>query len=226
MFGSILIAQIYRYRHAGSVQRKQIKWVMYGIVVGTAPLLLFFLFYLPFIPPDALVVRAIAFNFWGGMLWGLFVIELALSLTIAIFRSNLLDIDVIIRRTVQYTLLTALLATVFFGSVIVLQELFGRLTGERNSPIVTVISTLAIAAISSPLRRRSQGWIDRRFFRAKYNAEKALAGFSHTARAEVDINKLSAAIVAVALETMHPETASLWIKPNRESRWIVKPTIP
>lgn len=129
---------------------------------------------------------------------------------IAIMRYGLWGIDVIIRRTVQYALLTGLLALVFFGSVVLLQAIFGSVTGERF-PVVIVLSTLVIAALFTPLRRRVQDVIDRRFFRKKFDAQQVLAEFVVTARDETDLDKLTAELQRVVEETMQPEAESLWL---------------
>lgn len=143
-----------------------------------------------------------------------------LGIGISILRHRLYDIDVIIRRTLQYAFLTGLLALAYFGGVVVLQTLFNPLTGSTNSPLVTVITTLGIAALFNPLRHRVQDFIDRRFYRKKYNAEQALAQFAATARDEVDMEKLTAALLRVVEETVQPEKASLWLKasPNLTKR--------
>ena len=109
-------------------------------------------------------------------------------------------------------MLTAILALVYFGGVVVLQEIFGRFTGEQSSPLVTVVSTLGIAALFNPLRRRTQDWIDRRFYRSKYDAEMALAGFALVARDEVDIDLLTTSMLAVVQDAMQPESVSIWMK--------------
>jgi hypothetical protein len=140
----------------------------------------------------------------------LFVLTIPLAIGIAIFRYRLWDIDLIIRKTLQYALLTGLLALTYFGSVAVLQSLIKNLTGEQ-SPLVIVLSTLGMAALFNPLRMRVQDFIDRRFYRKKYDAEKALAQFAATARDEVDMKKLTTALLGVVEETMQPEKVSIWV---------------
>jgi hypothetical protein len=137
---------------------------------------------------------------------------IGVCLSIAVLRYRLFDIDVIIRKTLQYTVLTGLLALVYFGSVVLLQSLFESLTGQ-GSPIVIVISTLAIAALFNPLRQWVQRFIDRRFFRRKYDSEQILANFSKLTRDEVDMQVLTVAMLNVVEETIQPEKVSLWLKP-------------
>ncbi len=129
---------------------------------------------------------------------------------IAILRSRLYEIDVIIRRTLVYTVLTILLGLIYFVTVVLLQSVVGRTTNEQSS-LVIVLSTLLIAALFSPLRRGIQAFIDRRFYRRKYDAVQILARFAQTARDEVDIDSLAYSILEVVEETLKPERTSLWL---------------
>lgn len=196
-----------RYRRAGNRERQQIQWLLYAgalFVVVYASL---------FVITDS-----------GSLLSGLTNLLLLLSIlaipvaiAIAILRYRLYDIDVIIRKTLQYGVLTVLLALVYMGSVVLLQSLVENFTG-RQSPIVIVISTLAIAALFNPLRMRIQDFIDRRFFRKKYNAEQTLARFTNVASDEVDMEILTTAFLGVVEETMQPEKVSLWLMPAAYQR--------
>ncbi len=137
-----------------------------------------------------------------------------LSIGLSILRYRLFDIDILIRRTLQYSLLSGLIALTYFGLIIVLQSAFTALTGQAQNDFVTVASTLAIAALFLPLRRRVQDFIDRRFYRKKYDAAKTLAAFAATCRDETDLDKLTASLIAVVQETMQPENVTLWLKPS------------
>ncbi len=137
---------------------------------------------------------------------------LPIAVGVAILRDRLFDIDVIIRKTLVYSALTALLALVYFGSIIFLQRLFGSLTGVEQSPLAVVVSTLAIAALFTPLRRRIQGIIDRRFFRKKYDAQRVLAQFAITARDETDLDALTGELARIVQETLQPEGVSVWLR--------------
>jgi hypothetical protein len=132
---------------------------------------------------------------------------------IAILKYRLYDIDVLINRTLVYVLLTAMLVLVYVGSVFSLQYVFRAMTGE-TSQLVVVASTLAIAALFNPLRRRIQDVVDRRFYRKKYNAQKTLAAFSARLRDETDLETLGDDLVGVVRETVQPVHVSLWLAPS------------
>jgi hypothetical protein len=147
------------------------------------------------------------------------LLGLPLFTGIAIVRYRLYDIDIIINRTLVYGTLTATVVAVYFGGVATLQALFRALTGqEQQSQLAIVISTLVIAALFNPLRRRIQAFIDRRFYRKKYNAAKTLEGFSLKLRDETDLKTLSDDLVGVVSETMQPAHVSLWLRPNTPSK--------
>jgi hypothetical protein len=210
----IILSQIYRYRRVSAPsERQQTKWVVYGLAIGFTPLLVYLLVFLSnpeFRQPGAL---AMAFFLIGNVLWTFSLVSLYLSVTLAILHSHLWDIDVIVRKTLIYGALTATLALVFFGGVVLLQQVIGRISGTQNSPLAIVISTLLIAALFTPLRRRIQNDIDRRFFRRKYNAQKTLESFAASVRDDVELEDLTGRLLGVVEETLQPENVSLWLKP-------------
>jgi hypothetical protein len=191
-------AVVARFQKASDVERQQLKW---------------FLFAAAFIPTFFIVDQL---QFIGDLLFGLVLIGLPASIGIAILRYRLWDIDLIIHRTLVYSILTAALALVYFGSVVVLQGFIGRMTGENDSTAAIVVSTLAIAALFTPLRGRIQAFIDQRFYRRKYDAEHTLQTFAASLRDEVDLEQLSDQLLGVVQETMQPERVSLWLKPEGE----------
>ncbi len=195
-------APFVRYRRAAGVERKQIKWLFYACG-------LFALAYVPgFVFSDE--TDTLLGNIWG-MLFVLAIMAVPAAIAIAILRYRLYDIDLIIRKTLLYGALTGLLAIVYFGGVVIFQALFEAITGQR-SPVAIVISTLLIAALFTPLRRRLQRSIDRRFFRQKYDAQRVLAQFAQSARDEVDLESLTLELVRVTRETVQPETITIWLK--------------
>jgi len=128
----------------------------------------------------------------------------------------LFDIDVVINRTLVYGSLTTTLVTLYFGGIVLLQRLFVVLTGEKST-LAVVASTLLIAALFNPLRRRIQSFIDRRFYRRKYDARRTLEAFSSKLRDETDLETLNAELVGVIRETMQPAHATLWLRPDSAS---------
>ncbi|MCC7161865.1 MAG: hypothetical protein IT331_05205 [Anaerolineae bacterium] len=205
-------AQSWRYRHyASPLEKQQTKWFVAGLagfLVITVALL-----FVPLFPTST--VSTFAASIWddlfimaGNLGYAIFPIAIG----IGILRYRLWDIDVIIRRTLTYGLVTALLGFIFLGSVIFLQQVFAGLTGSGRNEIVTVLSTLAIAALFVPLRRRIQIVIDRRFNRKKYDAQKVLADFANMVRDETDLEKLTARLMQVVDETMEPKSVSVWLK--------------
>jgi hypothetical protein len=208
-------AQIHRYRYVSTPpERQQTKWVVFGILLW---LLLMGILSVPYsiqlnLPPGS------PLPWWsvaGSTGWWLTLTIMPLSLSIAVLRYRLYDIDLLINRTLVYGALTALLAAVYFGSVTAAQAIFRALTGQEQQPqLAIVVSTLVIAALFNPLRRRIQAFIDRRFYRRKYDARKTLEAFSAKLRNETDLDALNAELVSVVRETMQPAHVSLWLRPD------------
>jgi len=184
-----------RLRRARGTERQQLKWFAYVGGLGVVALLAW-----GFVSPDWVIVTLVWFP------------ALAAAIGIAVFRYRLYDIDRLINRTVVYGLLTALLGTVYAGVVLVLGDLFGGISAKPPSWAVAG-TTLAVAALFQPARRRIQQAVDRRFNRRKYDAAKTIEAFSARLRNEVDLDTLSAELLTVVDQTMQPTTASLWLRP-------------
>jgi hypothetical protein len=135
----------------------------------------------------------------------------AFTIANAILRHRLYDIDIIIRRTLIYAILTGILAAVYFGGIVLTQQLFRAATGQ-SSDLAIVVSTLLIAALFTPVRRRVQDAIDRRLYRRKYDVEKTLTDFQKNLREDVDMETLKANLVGVVSDTMQPSSVRLWVK--------------
>jgi len=211
-FAVAVYAVIYRYtRLSNPTERQQTKWVMAGFL-GTFILFIPFILVTIFFPPSQPSLERVLFMYLVYLpLYVLAYLCLPGGIAFAILRYRLYAIDVIIRRTLVYTTVTGLLALVYFGSIITLQAMFQSVTGERSA-FVIVLSTLLIAALFTPLRRRIQAVIDRRFFRKKYDAQQVLARFAITARDETDMNALSVELLKVVKDTMAPTSMSIWLQ--------------
>jgi hypothetical protein len=195
-----------RLRRAKGVERQQIKWFAYAAAATVMGLVL------AYIIPDVIDVP-LWFERIGHAIFLLLIPAIPISIGIAILKYRLYDIDLLINRTLVYGSLTATLVALYFGGIVVLQRIFVALTGE-TSTLAVVASTLAIAALFNPLRRRIQSFIDRRFYRRKYDARKTLEAFSSTLRDETDLEALNDDLVGVVRETMQPAHTSLWLRPD------------
>jgi hypothetical protein len=203
-----VISLFVRFRRARGDERQQIKWFTSAAALSLVWLLVFGQASLRGLP-EAIVALS-----------SLFVIpSIPIATGIAILRYRLYDIDRIINRTLVYGSLTVMLALIYFGGVATTQAIFRALTGQEQQPqLAVVVSTLAIAALFNPLRRRIQAFIDRRFYRRKYDAAKTLEAFSAKLRDETDLDALNADLVEVVSETMQPAHVSLWLRPVAEPR--------
>ena len=208
--GVVAVASVLvRLRRSSGVERQQIKWFAYaGAVLATSTIITYVL-------SEASSLR------WLG--WVAFVPAMAgnagmpVAVGIAILRYRLYEIDILINRTLVYGLLTVMLVALYFGGIVVLQRVFVLLTGQQST-LAVVASTLLIAALFTPLRRRIQSFIDRRFYRRKYDARKTLEAFSATLRDETDLGALSENLVGIVRETMQAAHVSLWLRPDRTSK--------
>jgi hypothetical protein len=205
-----VFAQIYRYRQVSSrTQRQQTKWVVFGFsvalagYVGVISLQIVFPNLEPGTPADLLGIGAAL----------CFMLLIPSSIAFAALRYRLYDIDIIINRTLVYGVLTATLFTLYFVGIVVTQKVFVALAGQQST-LAVVASTLAIAALFNPLRRGIQEFIDRRFYRRKYDARKALEAFSGRLRDETDLDVLGGELVSLVVQTMQPARVSLWLRPD------------
>jgi hypothetical protein len=206
IFSSFILSAlslVVRYHRASGVERQQLKWIALAAVLNGG-----------LIVADQLRLDRLL----GDTLWNLLDVAssagLYVAVGIAILRHRLYDIDVLINRTLVYGALTATLVALYFGAIVVLQRLFVVFTGEKST-LVVVASTLMIAALFAPLRRRVQSFVDRRFYRRKYDALKTLAAFNTRLRDETQLETLSGDVVEVVRETMQPARVSMWLKPAR-----------
>lgn len=205
------VFQIFRYRRDSTLlERQQTKWVLFGFSILTLSFPLWGSIFGGFleIPPGE--ARLLA-NILGWITIQFILIALPISIAIAILRYRLWDIDFIIRRTLIYGGLTLTLATVYFGSVVLLQALSQRVIGQEST-VAIVLSTILIAALFNPLHKRIQSDIDQRFYRKKYDTQRTLETFAASLREEVELEQLTGQLQAVVQETMQPEHVSLWLR--------------
>jgi hypothetical protein len=196
-------AAIVRFRWSRGDERQQLKWFAYTVAIMVVLFMLWFSLEL------AGVVTV------GALVFSVPLIGLPIAVGVAILHYRLYDIDIVINRTLVYGSLTALLAATYLGGVVLLQGTFRALTGQE-SQLAIVASTLLIAALFVPLRRRVQSFIDRRFYRRKYDAARTLQDFSTRLREQSELDRLDTELLAVVRETMQPEHVSLWLRPALE----------
>lgn len=215
IIGGIIVVQIYRYRYVSTLtQRQQTKWVVYGLILSLGGFLFLILLgdFFPALFPDGSLAYLIA----TAAIYGLMLL-LPLSIGLAVLKSRLWEIDTIINRTLVYGSLTATLALLYLGLVFASQFLLRGMINQ-DSPLAIVASTLVIAALIQPLRRRIQAIIDRRFYRRRYDAARIIAAFTATLSNEVDLSQIGENLVAVVQETMQPAHISLWLRQTASLR--------
>jgi hypothetical protein len=201
--GVQFLALLARWRRSGPVERMQLKWVVYGVTLVASTALLVEVVFANFVP--VLYVP-------GTFVLSLAVVFIPVGMGVAMLRYRLYDIDLVINRTLVYGALTASLVLLYVGGVVGLQYVF-RIFAGGGSQLAVVASTLLIAALFNPLRRRIQAFIDRRFYRRKYDARKTLENFGSRLRQETNLDTLGGDLVALVRETMQPEHVSLWVRP-------------
>jgi hypothetical protein len=192
---------VVRFRRARGAERQQLKWLFYWVAVLVVGF-----------PITGVVLDRVSSELAADLIFALLIVPIPLAVGVAIVRHRLYDVDRLINRTLVYGLLTALLGGVYAGAVLVLGALFGGIT-QRPPSWAVAGATLAVAALFQPARRRIQAVVDRRFNRRKYNAAKTVEAFSLRLRDEVDLDALSAELLAVVDKTMEPTQASLWLRP-------------
>lgn len=216
---SLFGVQVYRYRRVSTLrERQQTRWVVIGAIAGIGGYLVIFTLLYIFLggpptntsqPPLPLLLINSAIS--------LLILLFPLSVGFAILRYRLWDIDILVNRALVYSALTITLGLAYAALIIGLQFLLHGIIAQSNE-VILVGSTLVIAALFQPLRRRIQQMIDRRFYRRKYDAAKTLAAFSATLREEVDLAQLSEQLVTIVQETMQPTHISLWLQPGSKER--------
>jgi hypothetical protein len=206
LYVAVASSLLVRLRRARGVERQQVKWFVYAAAATIGGITL------AYVIPNS--IDALPWFERVGYALNIAVTPaIPVSMGIAILKYRLYDIDLLINRTLVYGSLTATLVVLYFVGIVVLQRMFVLLTGQQST-LAVVASTLAIAALFNPLRRRVQGFVDRRFYRRKYDARKALEAFSATLRDETDLEALNNELVGVVRETMQPAHVSVWLRPD------------
>jgi hypothetical protein len=195
----LVFAFYLRFRRARGDERQQIKWVAYAVALFAAAIIV------------VSVWPSLDGSVLGNVLFMAGFLAISSAMALAILRYRLYDIDVIVNRTLVYSALTLALALIYFGTIALLQGILIALTGQQ-SQLAVVASTLVIAALFNPLRHRIQGFIDHRFYRRKYDAERVLATFFGKLRGEADLDRLSEDLLVLVRETVQPEHVSLWLR--------------
>lgn len=205
-FPAMLGVMYLRYRQSDNPRElRQLRWLVWGAMIAN----------IPWISLELFITVSGAPQETGSQLIGLLWCAIPTTYAISILRERLFDIDTLINRTLVYSMLTLTLAVFYFGSVLILQEIFRLFTGQE-SQFAVVFSTLGIAALFNPLRSRVQNFIDKRFYRRKYDAEKLLTAFARIAQDKVELDELSSALMAVVQESVLPERMGLWLRPLGE----------
>jgi hypothetical protein len=204
---------IYRYRRVSNpTERQQTKWVVAGIL-GTFIIIIPLAIVSIWFPPAQPSPQRMAFMLLIYLpIYIVSYLSVPAGITFAILRYRLWDIDFLIRKTLAYAILTSLLLLIFLGGIAVMQWLVGSVSSVEQSPLALVISTLISVALFNPLRIKIQNWIDRRFYRRKYNAEKVLSNFAVTARSLTDLEGLTFELEKSVQEAMQPDKVGLWLQ--------------
>jgi len=204
-----VVSLIIRLRRARGLERQQIKWFVYATVLLISGGILTY--------PVSEVIGSVWLRWISFVPFIVGVMSIPVSMGIAILRYRLYDIDLLINRTLVYGSLTAALVGLYFGVIVVLQRVFVLFIGQQST-LAVVASTLLIAALFTPLRRRIQSFIDRSFYRNKYDARKTLDAFSTKLRDKTDLDALRGDLVGVVRETMQPAHVSLWLRTETASK--------
>jgi hypothetical protein len=210
------LSLVLRYRRSRGEEREQIKWIAFAASVVGLLYLIAMVSSLTYSGPWG----AAGTPLWLGLLQQASLVSFSavpIAVGLAVLKYRLYEIDILINRTLVYGSLTVTLVALYFGGIVVLQRMFVTLTGQEST-LAVVASTLLIAALFTPLRRRIQSFIDRSFYRKKYDARKTLETFSLKLRDETDLEALNNDLVGVVRETMQPAHVSLWLRPETATK--------